>query len=253
MRHEDKALTKRTGVLYRPSFKIKNIKEVKQVMRLHCKPRSYEHQSIAVQQDIIYRVFNFYSYYRELIDWELLDTKGKCIFDWHDDAPCGSLFNYPTDTHPATICCKHATCYNKLSTYCQDILQAERNDGEKNRQKHDIRCETVLYIAAAVLKGIWAIEWVEMCVLKRYPLLINRIDRLQYLRFEAKKDAPSWVKTYHSSALVEPESLQIYDYEENVYKEKSVDSLTHEYEYTIGTYLGIELQKVQKQEIQNHM
>ena len=232
MRPVNEKLIKRgNDKFYKPTFKIQSIPETKRFMHKIAQPKNYELANETIKTGILLRVFNFYTYYSEMIDWSILDTKGKCIFDWHDPGKCGSLFNNPTESNKAFICCKHATCYDKLLEYSLDYQNKDANIGPTH-----ISCPTILYIAAAIIKGIWAIEWVEMTVFKSYPYLLGRIDRLQRLRFNAKIDAPTWVKTYHQNALVEPDSLEMYDYENNVYQLKSTDNLTHEYEYTIGTY-----------------
>lgn len=222
-----------SNIFYRPSFKIQSVPETKRFMHKIASPRNYECETEKVKTGILLRVYNFYTYYSELIDWSILDTKGKCVFDWHDEGRCGSLFNNPASNNKAFISCKHATCYEKLATYSHSYQNQDEKKGPLR-----IACPTVLYVAAAVIKGIWALEWVEMTAFTPYPYLLSRIERLQRLRFKAKIDAPTWVKTYHVNAIIHPESLQMYDYEDNVYVAKSKEKLIHEYEYTLGTYYG---------------
>lgn len=238
MRPKDQPLLCNDAPYHRPSFKMKDIQQTKKTLQLRCGPVDYEFKSIEIKKSIIYRMFHFYSYYAETIDWALLDSKGYCIFDWHPNTPCGSLFNYPTETHKAAVVCKHDSCYGKLKDYCYRILDQDVSEKKDSGSTFKIKSATVLYLAAAILKGVWAIEWVEMMIFKQYPILADRIDRLQFLRFDPKIDAPSWMKIYHKNIIMEPQSLRIYDYETNVYTLKSTENITHEYEHTIGTYYG---------------
>lgn len=237
MRPEQEKLEYSEGSqFYKPDFKINSKEDFKREVARLGKRISYEFAPHEVCQAILLRMYNFYTYYGDVIDWEFINTQGVCKFDWHDSSKSGCMFNNPTHLHKATIDCKHATCEDKLIDFMHQYQFGLPEKGQKSKGPALITCKTVLYLAAAILKGRWSKEEIEACGFYSYKNMRDQIERLQRLQFNSKIDAVNWVKIYHQNAVLHPESQEVYCYEDHVYKEKSEALLKNEYEYTVGTY-----------------
>ncbi|MGB3468393.1 MAG: hypothetical protein WBA74_24120, partial [Cyclobacteriaceae bacterium] len=234
LRYHEFPLKKNEGKIFKPKFCYYN-KEILKADLLKIKLINYERQPLKAIK-ILLRIENFIRCYQFTLKWFFLniDLK-KCVFDWHDNHNGDAYFNEATQSYPANIYCHHSTCNDKLKFFMAPYQPDQDPDLKIKRTIKDI---TVLYLAAAVIKGLFAIEQIEACGLYCQEKMVYNIDKLKYLKFDAKLDAPLWQIIYHDSAVIKRGEGFIYNYKDGYYQRIiNENEIIYDYDVSLGTYV----------------
>lgn len=237
MRLEDNPLqTHHSDKRFKPYFSIKSINKLKKELVKFS--QKTEIKSVKQGAFILRRLNNFYAHYRFILKWFFIHTnKKRCMFDWHDNHDGDVHFNDPSSDYPANIYCHHTTCYDKLLDFMMSYQLPPQDDKNKSPFK-PIKNKTILYLAAAIIKGKLTLEQVEACGLHNNKEMLYNLRLLNQLRFNPKIDAPVWEKIAHEGIVMHPDELSIYVYKEGYYQRTHESLLKLRYHRSLGTYVA---------------
>ena len=215
------------GETYTPVFVTKIIEAI---TRTNYTPREIEWPEEA--EAMLKRVNAFYNYYKTKINWSKIATN-QCQLGLHDNNLKKDIhFNKPSEKNgfAANIHCYHTTCVNRLK---EELALLNTTS---------IINYTVLYLFYLIRIGKLHIHQLEECGIS--PLLHPYLPRLNLLQWQAKLDAPLWLKFLHEEAV--KKNGVFYEYKKGIYVKMTKDDLYNMYEYHAGTYVAYRLESIGK-------